>query len=84
YMLAVDEYGEDHFTAMIGAEAIYEMLASMNLENIAGDLRAELADTTSDLKQKKLMKRLKIVDSEHVLFFREELVLLQGGQARLG
>ncbi len=29
-MLAVDEFGEDQFTAMIGAEAIYEMLAAMN------------------------------------------------------
>lgn len=63
YMIAVDEYGEDQFTAMIGAEAIYEMLASMNLEKIAGDLRQDLADTTSDLKQKKLMKRLKIVEN---------------------
>lgn len=63
YMIAVDEFGEDQFTAMIGAEAIYEMLASMNLEKIAGDLRAELAETTSDLKQKKFMKRLKIVEN---------------------
>ncbi len=63
YMIAVDEFGEDQFTAMIGAEAIYEMLASMNLEKIAGDLRAELAETTSDLKQKKYMKRLKIVEN---------------------
>src|ERR1700712_3380565 len=63
YMLAVDEYGEDQFTAMIGAEAIFELLASMDLEKIAGDLRQDLADTTSDLKQKKLMKRLKIVEN---------------------
>ncbi|RVO21054.1 DNA-directed RNA polymerase subunit beta', partial [Sinorhizobium meliloti] len=63
YMIAVDEFGEDQFTAMIGAEAIYEMLASMNLEKIAGDLRSEMAETTSDLKQKKLMKRLKIVEN---------------------
>ncbi|PPJ74160.1 DNA-directed RNA polymerase subunit beta', partial [Staphylococcus haemolyticus] len=63
YMIAVDEFGEDQFTAMIGAEAIYEMLASMNLEKIAGDLRSEMADTTSELKQKKLMKRLKIVEN---------------------
>ena len=63
YMLAVDEFGEDQFSANIGAEAIYEMLAGMDLEKIAGDLRAELADTTSDLKQKKLMKRLKIVEN---------------------
>ena len=51
------------FTALIGAEAIHEILASMDLEKIAGDLREELADNTSDLKQKKLMKRLKIVEN---------------------
>ncbi|WP_455477385.1 DNA-directed RNA polymerase subunit beta' [Bartonella sp. B41] len=63
YMLAVDEFGEDQFTAMIGAEAIYELLASLELEKIANDLRAELAETTSELKQKKLIKRLKIVEN---------------------
>ena len=63
YMLAVDEFGEDQFSANIGAEAILEMLASMDLEKIAGDLRTELAETTSELKTKKLMKRLKIVEN---------------------
>ena len=63
YMLAVDEFGEDSFTALIGAEAIQELLASMDLETIAGDLREELAKTTSELKTKKLMKRLKIVEN---------------------
>ncbi|MET3589917.1 DNA-directed RNA polymerase subunit beta' [Bartonella silvatica] len=63
YALAVDEFGEDQFTAMIGAEAIYELLASMDLEKIANDLRAELSETTSELKQKKLIKRLKIVEN---------------------
>ncbi len=63
FMIAVDEYGEDSFTAMIGAEAIYELLASMNLEKIAADLREGLAETTSEIKQKKYMKRLKIVEN---------------------
>jgi DNA-directed RNA polymerase subunit beta' len=63
YMMAVDEYGEDSFTAMIGAEAIFELLASMELEKIAGQLREDLATTTSELKQKKLLKRLKIVEN---------------------
>ncbi|MBW3099214.1 DNA-directed RNA polymerase subunit beta' [Pseudohoeflea coraliihabitans] len=63
FMIAVDEFGEDSFTAMIGAEAIFELLAGMDLEKIAGELRTELATTTSDLKQKKLMKRLKIVEN---------------------
>ena len=39
-----DEFGEDSFTAMIGAEAIHDLLAGIDLEKIAGDLRAELAD----------------------------------------
>ncbi|EJF77547.1 DNA-directed RNA polymerase subunit beta' [Bartonella birtlesii LL-WM9] len=63
YMLAIDEFGEDQFTAMIGAEAIYELLAGMELEKIANDLRIELSETTSELKQKKLIKRLKIVEN---------------------
>ncbi len=63
YMLAVDEYGEDSFTAMIGAEAIHDMLASMELEKIAGELREDLASTSSELKQKKLLKRLKVVEN---------------------
>ena len=63
YMLAVDEFGPDQFTALIGAEAIYELLAAMDLQKIAADLRVELAETTSDLKIKKLMKRLKIVEN---------------------
>ncbi|AQX21219.1 DNA-directed RNA polymerase subunit beta' [Bartonella sp. CDC_skunk] len=63
YMLAVDEFGEDQFSAMIGAEAIYELLAGMELDKIANDLRMELAETTSELKQAKLIKRLKIVEN---------------------
>ena len=63
YMLAVDEYGEDSFTAMIGAEAIDEILSSMDLDAIAVQLRDEIAATNSELKTKKLMKRLKIVEN---------------------
>ncbi|MFP1634158.1 DNA-directed RNA polymerase subunit beta' [Zhengella sp. ZM62] len=63
YMLAVDEFGEDSFTAMIGAEAIHELLASLELPRIAVQLRDELAETTSELKQKKLLKRLKVVEN---------------------
>src|SRR6187200_939972 len=52
FMLAVDKFGEDSFTAMIGAEAIHDLLAGMELEKIAGELRSDLATTTSELKQK--------------------------------
>lgn len=63
YMIAVDEFGEDQFTALIGAEAIYELLSTMDLESIAADLRVELTETTSELKLKKLMRRLKTVEN---------------------
>ena len=34
HMIAVEEFGEDAFTAMIGAEAIHEMLSSLDLAKI--------------------------------------------------
>ena len=39
YLLAQDEYGQDSFTALIGAEAIRELLRRMDLENIARSSR---------------------------------------------
>jgi len=63
FMVAVEEYGEDSFTAMIGAEAIREILAGMDLEKVAGNLRTDLAETGSELKIKKFTKRLKVVEA---------------------
>ena len=63
YIIAQDEYGEDTFTAMIGAEAIREILASLDLEQISDKLRKEIAESTSSLKPIKLAKRLKIVEA---------------------
>src|SRR5438105_1459294 len=60
---AQEEYGEDSFTAMIGAEAIREMLKALDLEKMAADLRKEIAESTSDLKPKKLAKRLKLIEA---------------------
>ena len=63
YLKAQDEYGADSFTAMIGAEAIREMLKSLDLEKLAADLRVEIAESTSELKPKKLAKRLKLIEA---------------------
>jgi DNA-directed RNA polymerase subunit beta' len=63
YLKAQDEYGADSFTAMIGAEAIREMLKGMDLEKLAADLRVEIAESTSELKPKKLAKRLKLIEA---------------------
>ncbi len=48
---------------MIGAEAIRELLRSMDLEKLAADIRVEIANSTTELKPKKLAKRLKIVEA---------------------
>src|ERR1700688_2543613 len=63
YLKAQEEFGEDSFTAAIGAEAIRELLKGLDLEKIAADLRVEIAECTSELKPKKLAKRLKVVEA---------------------
>src|SRR6202451_2354177 len=63
YLKAQDEYGQDSFTAMIGAEAIRELLKGLELEKLETSLRAERQETESDIKHKKLAKRLKIVEA---------------------
>src|ERR1700686_898747 len=63
YLKAQDEYGQDSFTAMIGAEAIRELLKGLELEKPETSLRAGKTETESDIKHKKLAKRLKIVEA---------------------
>ena len=63
YLKAQNEFGEDTFTAKIGAEAIRDILVGLDLEKLAADLRQEIAESTSELKPKKLAKRLKLVES---------------------
>jgi DNA-directed RNA polymerase subunit beta' len=63
FLRAMDEYGQDSFTAMIGAEAIREILKGMNLAKIAEDLKVEIAESKSELKPKRLAKRLKIIEA---------------------
>ncbi len=63
YLRAQDEYGQDSFTAMIGAEAIREILRGMDLPAIAERLKIEIAQSTTELKPKKLAKRLKIIEA---------------------
>ncbi|MFN5643875.1 MAG: DNA-directed RNA polymerase subunit beta' [Sphingomonadales bacterium] len=62
-LTAQDEYGEDAFTAGIGAEAVKQMLMDLDLEQERVDLLEELATTKSELKPKKIIKRLKVVES---------------------
>ncbi len=63
FLKAQDQFGADSFTALIGAEAIREMLKALDLDKMATDLRQEIAEATTELKPKKLAKRLKIVEA---------------------
>ncbi|MCJ8138513.1 DNA-directed RNA polymerase subunit beta' [Falsirhodobacter halotolerans] len=63
FLDAQDQYGADAFTANIGAEAIREMLSAIDLQATADQLREDLKEATGELKPKKIIKRLKIVES---------------------
>ena len=63
FLDAQDIYGMDAFTANIGAEAIREMLSLIDLDGEAEQLRVDLSVATGELKPKKIIKRLKIVES---------------------
>src|SRR5258708_22878655 len=54
FLRAMDEYGQDSFTAMIGADAISEILKAMNLQNIADDLKVKISQSKSELKPQPL------------------------------
>ena len=52
YQEALDKYGEDSFRAGIGAEALREILAAIDLEAERATMRAELKETNSEAKRK--------------------------------
>ncbi|HMV39968.1 MAG TPA: DNA-directed RNA polymerase subunit beta', partial [Plasticicumulans sp.] len=62
YLDAIEQYGDD-FDARMGAEAVHELLKSMDLKELAGRLREELVDCTSETKLKRISKRLKLMES---------------------
>ncbi len=63
YIDAQAEFGEDSFTAGIGAEAVREMLAGLDLDAEIERTRFDMGETGSELKLKKLSKRLKLLES---------------------
>ena len=58
-----DEFGEDGFRAGIGAEAIKGVLHGIDIGSDKVTLRAELKETNSEAKRKKLVKRLKLIEA---------------------
>ncbi len=58
-----DEYGEEAFTAGIGAEAILEILKSINLEEERNLLIKNIKETKSKVSEERSIKRLKLIES---------------------
>ena len=63
YDNALDEFGDESFEVAIGAEAIKKILIEMNLDEELIKIREDLVKTGSEIKRKKLVKRLKLVES---------------------
>lgn len=63
YREAQEKWGKEAFVAKMGGEAIYELLASEDLNVLLIDLKEKLRKTKSQQARVKLAKRLKIVES---------------------
>ena len=68
--------GLDTFRAGMGAEAIKELLAEINLDDLADELREELETTSAGQKQVKLLRRLDVVEAFRVSGNRPEWMIL--------
>lgn len=62
YLNAVEEYGHE-FKAMMGAEAIQEILRSTDWRDVLQTLKEELEQTSSETKKKRLVKRINLIDA---------------------
>ena len=62
-MAKQDEFGDEAFRAGIGAEAIKGILIGIDTDSDKVKLRADLKETTSEAKRKKLVKRLKLIEA---------------------
>ena len=77
YLKAQDDYGDDQFTAAIGAEALRTMLSAIDLGEEKERLRDELRDTNSEARRKKLVKRLKLIEAFVESNSRPEWMILE-------
>ena len=61
YQQALDEYGDDAFTASMGAEAVRQVLSNTVLEPLVHELHEAMNNTRSKQIKKKISKRLKLI-----------------------
>ena len=77
YRQLLDEFDEDEFKIGIGAEAIRELLEEIDLESLAVQLKIDVKETNNVQKQRKYIKRLKVVDAFRNSGNRPEWMILE-------
>ncbi len=70
------EYGVDAFDARMGAEAIKELLARIDCDELSEELRIVMKTETSQIRRLKAAKRLKVVDAFRKSGHRPEWMIL--------
>ena len=76
YLDALEEHG-DEFDARMGAEAVYELLKSIDLQAETATVREDINSTNSETKIKKLSKRLKVLEALSESKNRPEWMILK-------
>ena len=74
---AIEQFGEDSFKHGIGAEAVHEILSSLDLENEIEKLVEESAATSSETKKKKILKRMKVMEGFKKSNIKPEWMILK-------
>ena len=76
YELA-DQHGPSAFTALMGGEAIRDLLRNLDLEILCARLREDMIETNSEAKRKKFAKRLKVCEAIRDSDNRPEWLMLE-------
>ena len=76
YLSKVEEYG-DEFNAVMGAEAVRELLRTLDIHQEIETLRKDLSETGSEAKIKKIAKRLKVLEAFQKSGIKPEWMILQ-------
>ena len=74
---AIEQFGEDSFKHGIGAEAVHEILSSLDLEKEIEKLVEESAATSSETKKKKILKRMKVMEGFKKSNIKPEWMILK-------
>src|SRR5574339_171682 len=76
YRKVVEEFG-GKFVAEMGAEAIRKLLKAIDVTKLCEDLRQEMRDANSEVRRKKMAKRLKVLSAFKSSGNRPEWMVLE-------